>query len=225
VAPIPRAVAFAAIVMAYAAATVVAAVPARRPVVPGDTYALRFVASLEVAPDGRSLAYVVQKASRRKDGYENTLHLMPAEGGKTRVLTSSDADETSPRFSRDGRRLVDYLSSFGQDQWFTQYLEELGSPIADEDKYRRLSPGTYVPNIKTPLYLIANEKDGNCPLPQAMQLYQRLRQMGKKTELVIYPGESHSMQRPTHLVDRLERLRRWFGAHLSADATPPAARP
>lgn len=86
-------------------------------------------------------------------------------------------------------------------------------------------PGTYVPNIKTPLYLIANEKDGNCPLPQAMQLYQRLRLLGKKTELVIYPGESHSMQHPTHLVDRLERLLRWFGAHLSADATPPAANP
>jgi dipeptidyl aminopeptidase/acylaminoacyl peptidase len=120
---------------------------------------------------------------------------------------------------------VDYLSSFGQDQWFTQYLEELGSPIVEAERYRRLSPGTYVPNIQTPLYLIANEKDGNCPLPQAMQLYQRLRHLGKKTELVIYPGENHSMQRPAHLVDRLERLLRWFGAHLSADAPPPAANP
>jgi dipeptidyl aminopeptidase/acylaminoacyl peptidase len=72
-----------------------------------------------------------------------------------------------------------------------------------------------VSKIKTPLYLIADEKDGNCPLPQAMQLYQRLRLLGMKTELVIYPGENHTMHRPSHMVDRLQRLLRWFGAHLS----------
>jgi len=110
---------------------------------------------------------------------------------------------------------LDYPSIFGQDQWFVQYLEELGSPFEEEEKYRRLSPGTYIPSIKTPLYIIANEKDGNCPLAQAMQLYQRLRHLGVKTELVVYPGENHTMHHPTHLVDRLERLLRWFGAHLS----------
>lgn len=109
----------------------------------------------------------------------------------------------------------DYRSIFGEDQWYTQYLEELGSPITEEEKYRRLSPGTYLPNVKTPLYLIANQKDANCPLPQVMQAYQRLRLLGQKTELVVYPGEPHVMGRPSHLVDRLERLLRWYGAHLS----------
>ena len=69
--------------------------------------------------------------------------------------------------------------------------------------------------MKTPLYLIANQKDANCPLPQVMQAYQRLRLLGQKTELVVYPGEPHVMGRPSHLVDRLERLLGWYGAHLS----------
>jgi dipeptidyl aminopeptidase/acylaminoacyl peptidase len=110
----------------------------------------------------------------------------------------------------------DYRSIFGEDQWFSQYLEELGDPYGNEETYRRLSPSTYLPRTKTPLYLIADEKDGNCPPSQAMQAYQRLRLLGRKPELVIYPGEPHVMARPSHLVDRLQRLVTWFGRHLSA---------
>lgn len=109
---------------------------------------------------------------------------------------------------------IDYPSCFGEDQWFAQYLEEYGSPLEHADAYRRVSPGTYVSRIKTPLYLIADEKDGNCPLPQAMQLYQRLKLIGVPTELVVYPREPHVMAEPDHLVDRLQRLLRWFGGAL-----------
>ncbi|MEZ5313702.1 MAG: S9 family peptidase [Thermoanaerobaculia bacterium] len=112
------------------------------------------------------------------------------------------------------RLAFDYLSSFGEDQWFVWYLSELGNPLEHEELYRRLSPGTYAAGIRTPLYLIANEEDRNCPLPQAMQLYQRLRLMGQQTELVIYPGEAHSMSSPAHLADRLRRLQGWYGRHL-----------
>ena len=108
----------------------------------------------------------------------------------------------------------DYLSSFGEDQWFVWYLAELGSPLENEALYRRLSPGSYLPNVKTPLYLIADEEDKNCPLPQVLQAYQRLKLMGQATELVVYPGEPHSMSRPSHLIDRLHRLIGWFGRHL-----------
>lgn len=109
---------------------------------------------------------------------------------------------------------IDYLSAFGQDQWFAQYLAEFGSPLDNEAAYRRISPGSYVGRIGTPLYLIANEADGNCPLPQAMQLYQRLKLLGIPTQLVVYPGEPHVLTRPRHAVDRLHRLAGWFGTHL-----------
>jgi dipeptidyl aminopeptidase/acylaminoacyl peptidase len=109
---------------------------------------------------------------------------------------------------------IDYLSCFGEDQYFVQYLTELGSPFENADLYRKLSPGTYVPRIKTPLYLIANENDRNCPPSQAFQLYQRLKLLGIKTELVIYPEETHTLAYPSHIVDRLHRLIGWFSPHL-----------
>jgi len=114
------------------------------------------------------------------------------------------------------RLSFDYLSTFGEDQWSIWYLSELGSPIENAELYRRLSPGTYVANIRTPLYLIANEDDFNCPLPQILQLYQRLLLLGQKPELVVYPDESHSMSVPSHYADRLRRLLVWFGRHLDS---------
>ena len=45
---------------------------------------------------------------------------------------------------------MDYLSAFGQDQWFPNYLAELGDPVRDAEKYRRHSPGTYLADVKTP---------------------------------------------------------------------------
>ena len=109
---------------------------------------------------------------------------------------------------------VDYLSAFGTDEWHAQYVTELGTPWENAERYRELSPGTAIANIKTPLLLIANENDGNCPPTQAMQLYQRLKLMNVPTELVIYPNESHSMSLPSHYVDRLRRIVAWFNRYL-----------
>jgi len=109
---------------------------------------------------------------------------------------------------------VDYQSSFGTDQWHTQYVTELGLPWEQAERYRKLSPGTFITSIKTPLFLIADEKDGNCPPTQAMQFYQRLKLLKIPTELVIYPDEPHSMTVPSHYVDRLHRLIEWFGRYL-----------
>ena len=109
---------------------------------------------------------------------------------------------------------ADYLSSFGQDQWVAQYLAELGDPTLHEDLYRRLSPITYAAQMKTPLLMLAGEDDYNCPLPQALELYQRLKVRGGDVRLVVYPSESHTFGRPDHLQDRLERLLRWYRERL-----------
>ena len=47
-----------------------------------------------------------------------------------------------------------------------------------------------------------------------MQLYQRLRLLGQKTQLVIYPGEHHGISKPSHLRDRMERYVAWYDKYL-----------
>lgn len=109
---------------------------------------------------------------------------------------------------------VDYPALYGVDQWHIQYETEFGSPFRNRDKYWKHSPLRFIEQIRTPLYLISNALDMNCPLPQAEQFYQGLKYLGRSPELVIYPGEPHSMTHPSHLIDRLERLLVWFGRHL-----------
>jgi dipeptidyl aminopeptidase/acylaminoacyl peptidase len=93
-------------------------------------------------------------------------------------------------------------------------VTELGKPWEAAALYKEKSPGTYVTSITTPLFMIANENDRNCPPTQAMQLYQRLKLMGMNPELGIYPDEAHTMAIPSHYVDRLYRLIDWFGRYL-----------
>jgi dipeptidyl aminopeptidase/acylaminoacyl peptidase len=46
------------------------------------------------------------------------------------------------------------------------------------------------------------------------QMYQALRTRGVPTQLVIYPGEYHTLAVPSYLRDRLERLIGWYDRYL-----------
>ena len=57
----------------------------------------------------------------------------------------------------------------------------------------------------TPTLIMGGEKDWNVPILNSEQLYQALKRLDRETLLVVYPGESHGIRRPTFLKDR--RLR------------------
>jgi dipeptidyl aminopeptidase/acylaminoacyl peptidase len=111
---------------------------------------------------------------------------------------------------------VDYPGLYGVDQWHIQYETEFGSPFRNRAKYWQYSPLRTIEKIRTPLFLISDALDANCPLPQAEMFYQGLKYLKIPTELVIYPGEPHSMLYPSHLVDRLRRLVAWYRRYLDA---------
>ena len=63
----------------------------------------------------------------------------------------------------------------------------------------------------------------NVPLLNSEQLYQALRRLGKTTELVIYPGQDHGINRPSFVKDRYERYLAWYDRFLkTGDSTSPA---
>lgn len=78
---------------------------------PSDLYRLRTVGGAELSPDGKLLAYVVQRIDKDQDCALTDIHLAEVETGKVRRLTSSGKD-ASPRFSPDGKRLA-FVSSRG----------------------------------------------------------------------------------------------------------------
>ena len=110
-----------------------------------------------------------------------------------------------------GASEVNYLANYGHDHYLIQWEAELGLPWEKPDVWMKLSPFFQVAKVKTPTLILCGQQDWNVPLINSEQLYQALRRLGVKTELVIYPGEGHGISRPSFQKDRYERYLDWYG--------------
>lgn len=124
---------------------------------------------------------------------------------------------TTDRFQAavTSRSIANWESWWGTSdaQALTEY-EFFGAPWERRDVYRRLSPISYVENVTTPTLIIHSEQDYRAPIGDAEQWFMALKNLGVPVEMVRYPGSSHGLSRtgePWLLVDRLERIRSWFG--------------
>jgi dipeptidyl aminopeptidase/acylaminoacyl peptidase len=94
----------------------------------------------------------------------------------------------------------------GISNWMTYYVNTdihqftrmyLGdTPWNDEEIYRKTSPMTYIKSACTPTLIQHGEKDVRVPVPNAYELYQGLKDVGVKTELVIFKGMGHGSNKP-----------------------------
>lgn len=104
---------------------------------------------------------------------------------------------------------------YGHDQYVREYTLELGTPWQDRESYARASfPFLHADRISTPTLFQCAERDFNVPCLGAEQMYQALRALGVPTQLVIYPGENHTLTVPSYLRDRLERNLAWYDRFL-----------
>lgn len=116
------------------------------------------------------------------------------------------------------RSITTWESWYGSSdaQGLTEY-EFLGTPWEQRERYRRLSPISYVEHVKAPTLIIASEEDYRTPMTDNEQWFMALKKRKVPVELVRYPRSSHGLSRtgePWLLVDRLERIRSWFVHYL-----------
>jgi dipeptidyl aminopeptidase/acylaminoacyl peptidase len=113
-----------------------------------------------------------------------------------------------------GASEVNYLSNYGTDHFQLQWENELGLPWRNTELWIALSPWFRVEKIVTPTLILCGQDDMNVPLLNSEQLYQALRRLGRETELVIYPGQSHGIRKPSYVKDRYERYIAWYDKYL-----------
>jgi dipeptidyl aminopeptidase/acylaminoacyl peptidase len=90
-------------------------------------------------------------------------------------------------------------------------------PWEDPDFYYDRSPLSHVDRVKTPILIMHSENDLRCPIEQGEQWFTALKRLGKTTEFVRFPGESHNLSRsgrPDRRVERLKWMTGWLGKHL-----------
>jgi dipeptidyl aminopeptidase/acylaminoacyl peptidase len=113
------------------------------------------------------------------------------------------------------------LSTYGSDEYVVEYDAELGPPWKNTALWLKVSyPFFHADRIRTPTLFMGGDKDFNVPIIGGEQMYQALRTLGVPTELVVYPGEHHTLDRPSFLVDRYVRYLDWMGKYLGRGGTP-----
>ncbi len=140
------------------------------------------------------------------------------------ILTNYVVTQTERfRAAVSGASETNYVANYGHDHYQREWELELGLPWKNRDLWLKLSPFFDVEKITTPLLLMCGSEDWNVPLLNSEQLFQALRRLGRTTELVVYPGESHSIVRPSFERDRLERHLAWFDRFLKGVPEPSSS--
>src|SRR5690606_2611302 len=121
-----------------------------------------------------------------------------------------------------GASEVLYASNYGHDHYQWLWEVEYGFPWRDPRLWERISPFYKLERIRTPTLIMGGEKDWNVPIINSEQLYQGLRRLGRTTQLVVYPGETHSIRRPSFQKDRYERWLAWFDRYVKGTAAAAA---
>ncbi|MFW5955794.1 MAG: S9 family peptidase [Halorhabdus sp.] len=99
------------------------------------------------------------------------------------------------------------------------------TPWEEPELLTEHSPATYCDRVETPTLVVHSDDDYRTPANTAELFYRGLRKHGVDTRLVRYPREGHELSRagePAHVVDRIERIVRWFDGYSTHSEAAPA---
>jgi len=105
------------------------------------------------------------------------------------------------------------LRSFfaGTEPWMAAAsTTEYGDPVTDREMLATISPMTALEALRSPVLLAHGDRDTNVPVAESVQAHQALTALGAPTELLLLPGEGHTVVGRENLVELTERTTAWF---------------
>jgi len=107
------------------------------------------------------------------------------------------------------------MTDFSNSDYAQWELDYLGVTYWQRpDLYRRMSPASFVDQIKTPTLIIHGSDDNNTFPSNSRELYRALKTLGTPVAFVEYPREGHGISEPGHRVDLFYRELDWFNRWL-----------
>jgi len=93
-------------------------------------------------------------------------------------------------------------------------IENMGDPVTNRERWIANSPYFFLDRIAAPVQLICGENDPRCPAVDSIEARDRLQELGKQVEFILYRGEGHAFLNTDNLVDaevkRIEFLARYL---------------
>ncbi len=113
--------------------------------------------------------------------------------------------------------IFNYVSAMGQNNP-QLFIDSYARPW-DDDLQRMWdhSPASRIADAVTPTLIMHGTEDEPVDPRQSIELFSYLQMNGVPSRLVLYPGEGHGINRPSHMIDYETRELEWFDHYLLGD--------
>ena len=113
--------------------------------------------------------------------------------------------------------IFNYVSAMGQNNP-QLFIDGYDQPWAgDLQRLWEHSPASRIADAVTPTLIMHGTEDEPVDPRQSIELFSYLQLNGVPSRLVLYPGEGHGINRPSHMVDYETRELEWFDHYLLGD--------
>jgi dipeptidyl aminopeptidase/acylaminoacyl peptidase len=99
-------------------------------------------------------------------------------------------------------------------QWLRFMAEWVGDPDTEEEFLRERSPITYVDQVQAALLVLQGAKDPRVVKSESDQMVERLRELGREVEYVVFDDEGHGFTRYANEVRAYRLTCEWLESHL-----------
>jgi len=127
----------------------------------------------------------------RSIGSEKIIVLGASYGG---YLTGMALTKASDKWDA-GVAIVGFYNWYTEYQNEADYLKRYDSIKMDPEKFYDRSPIFFVENIRAPVLFIHGANDPRCPVEEVYQMSEKLKELGRTYDLLIFPDEGHSVRR------------------------------
>ncbi|HZQ89020.1 MAG TPA: S9 family peptidase [Gaiellaceae bacterium] len=100
-------------------------------------------------------------------------------------------------------------------QWLRFMAEWVGDPDTEEEFLRERSPITYVDQVRAALMVIQGAKDPRVVKSESDQMVERLRELGREVEYVVFDDEGHGFTRYANEVRAYRLTCEWLESRLT----------
>ena len=80
-------------------------------------------------------------------------------------------------------------------------IENMGDPKENYERWYNASPYFFLDRINAPVQLICGGNDPRCPARDSMEARDKLEELGKEVELLLYKEEGHSFLKTENVID------------------------
>lgn len=98
----------------------------RHPITFDDLVSIKRISDAQISPDGRQIAYVVAVVDKGQNRGKRGIWVVRTSGGEPQQLITSDKNDDTPRWSRDGRSIAFLSSRAGAPQIFVAAADGSG---------------------------------------------------------------------------------------------------